>query len=199
MRSILVLLEDLVRSEFGSGDLAAVRAVAASRLGTVGVGDGPVGRVSAFVRALSEVRRRPLPEVYIFVGMRLVPSVVKDVPTNAQEPPSTRQVLLQLDQCAPPILDSLLPGVQVPSFDVELIDVEALRISFVGADDAASALEGVVHGLGLHFGERVEVRRVTPPSYAPDRRLLDVKITAERRTEEVASPVGVERRRFFPF
>ena len=83
MRSILVLLEDIVREEFGANDLAKVRAVAAERFEDVANGTGPAGRVAAFVRAISEVRRRPLPEVYTFVGMRLTETVVKDFPMKS--------------------------------------------------------------------------------------------------------------------
>jgi len=199
MRSILVLLEDIVRLEFGANDLAKVRAVAAERFGDIANGTGSAGRVAAFVRAVSEVRRRPPAEVYTFVGMRLAETVVKDFPTITHDRPSTRQVLLQINQLAPAVLDALVPGVDVPAFDVELMDAEALRVSFMGTSDAASLLEGVVRGLGQHFGERVECTRSPAPSYAPDRRLIDVKFGTNRRTEDAPSPTGVDRRKFFSF
>lgn len=199
MRSILVLLEDLVRLEFGAGDLAKVREIAAERFGDRANGTGVEGRVAAFVRAISEVRRRPLPEVYTFVGMRLTETVVKDFPMATRDRHSTRQVLQQLDQIAPAVLDALVPGVDAPAFDVELVDAEALRVSFSGPTDAASLLEGVVRGLGQHFGERVECRRSPAPAYAPDRLLIDVKFAPERRRADLPSPTGVDRRKFFSF
>ena len=198
MRSVLVLLEDLVRAEFGAADLASVRAIATSRLGAVGIGSGPAGRVSAFVSAISDVRRRPLPEVYTFVGMRLVAAVLRDEPTITRDRPSTRQVLLQLDHVAPWILDMLVPGAHVPSFDVELLDVESLRVSCTGVEPVAWLLDGVLRGLGQHFGERVEVRHVPPPSHAPERRVCDVTITPERRLKAAMLPPGGDRRRHFP-
>ncbi len=197
MRSILVLLEDLVREEFGPRDLEAVRMLAAKKLGEPGVEPGPVGRVESFVQAVAEVRRRPLAEVYTFLAMRLVAPVLKQFPALTRDLPSTRSVLLQINQIAPPIVDALAPGVAMPAIDVELIDVDSVRMSFMGASDAASMIEGVVRGLGTHFGERAEPLRVAPPTYAPDRRLIDVKILPERRAVEQPSPPVVERRRFF--
>jgi hypothetical protein len=199
MRSILVLLEDIVRLEFGANDLAKVRAVAAERFDDIANGTGPAGRVAAFVRAISEVRRRPLPEVYTFVGMRLTETVVKDFPMTTRDRHSSRQVLQELNQIAPAVLDALVPGVDAPAFDVELVDAEALRLSFLGSSDAASLLEGVVRGLGQHFGERVESKRSPAPSYAPERRLIDVKFGTDRRTEDAPPPTGVDRRKFFLF
>jgi len=199
MRSILVLLEDIVRLEFGAGDLASVRAIAVERFRDIANGTGPAGRVAAFVRAISEVRRRPLPEVYTFVGMRLTETVLKELPMITRDRPSSRLVLQQINQIAPAALDALVPGVDVPAFDVELMDAEALRVSFMGSSDAASLLEGVVRGLGQHFGERVEAKRSPAPSYAPDRRVVDVKFGVDRRTDDAPPPTGVDRRKFFSF
>jgi hypothetical protein len=80
-----------------------------------------------------------------------------------------------------------------------LIDAETLRVSFTGSSDMASLLEGAVRGVGRHFGERVEPTRAFSPAYAPDRRLIDVKITPDRRTADAPSPTGVDRRKFFSF
>lgn len=197
MRSILVLLEDLVRLEFGPGDLARVRAGAVQRFDDVANGTGPAGRVSAFVRALCDVRRRPLPEVYTFVGMRLATALAKDFPAITRDRRSTRIVLLEINHLAPTLLDALVPGVEAPDFDVELSGADTLRVSFVGTADVASLLEGVFRGIGQHFGERVVPSRIAPPAYAPDRRLIDVKITPDSRTDDVPSPTGVDRRKFF--
>ncbi len=199
MRSILVLLEDIVQSEFGPGALASVRAVAATRVTDAVYGAGSAARVTAFIGAVCEVRRRPLPEVYAFIGTRLATSVVKDFPMVTRDRQSTRLVLLQINQLAPAVLDALVPGVEVPAFDVELIDAETLRLSFTGSSEMASLLEGAVRGLGQHFGERVEPSRAFSPAYAPDRRLIDVKITPDRRTENAPSPTGGDRRKFFAF
>ncbi|WP_310571399.1 heme NO-binding domain-containing protein [Gemmatimonas sp.] len=199
MRSILVLLEDIVRLEFGPGELASVRAVASAHVSDAVSGTGSAVRVTAFVRALCQVRRRPLPEVYAFVGLKLAQSVVTDFPMVTRDRQSTRLVLLQINQLAPAVLDALVPGVEVPAFDVELIDAESVRVSFTGTPEMASLLEGAVRGLGQHFGERVEPTRASPPSYAPNRRLIDIKITPDRRTEDAPSPTGVDRRKFFSF
>jgi hypothetical protein len=198
MRSILVLLEDMVQREFGSSELASVRAISAERLEDAGRQGGAAGRVTAFVDALVQMRHRPSLEVYTFVGLKLVPPVLAEFKTAIRGHESTRSVLLQITRVAPQLLDVLVPGTELPDFDVELVDLETMRVTFHGTSEAAALFEGAVMGLGNHFHERVEARRVSPPSFAPDRRMIDVKIFPERRAAPpTPAPTGQERRRFF--
>lgn len=199
MRSILVLLEDLVQAEFGARDLAEVRAAAALRQQDPGRLPGPGGRVMAFVEAIAQVRRRPLCEAYQFVGLKLVPVVLREYPGLVRGHDGLTAILMQVSRVVPSALSVLLPGVDAPHFDLELMDAGSQRVSFEGFTEAACLVEGVLLGLGLHFGERVTVQRAMPPAFAPDRRLIDVKVQAgERRTApSLGPPDGKERRRFF--
>jgi hypothetical protein len=90
-------------------------------------------------------------------------------------------VLTQITRLAPVVLDTLIPGIPYAEFDVELIDLETMRIRFEGPAEMLAAFEGIALGLAKHYGERVEATRVPPPAFAPDRRMLDVKVGAERR------------------
>lgn len=199
MRSILVLLEDLVLAEFGPRDLAEVRELAAVRQRDAERRPGPGGRVMAFVEAIAQVRRRPLAEAYQFVGLKLVPVVLREYPGLMKGQASLTPLLMQVSRVVPSVVQVLLPGTDAPAFDLELVDADTQRVSFEGFNEAANLVEGVLLGLGLHFGERVTVTRGTPPSFAPDRRLVDVKVQpGERRSVPSAgAPDGKERRRFF--
>lgn len=181
MRSILVLLEDLVHAEFGPRDLAEVRTVAERKMSSVGRLSGASGRVMAFAEAIADVRRRPVHEVYQFVALKLMPLVIKEHRGLFTGYTSARTAMMQITRLAPVVLDTLIPGIPDAEFDVELIDMDTLRLRFEGPAEMLAALEGAALGLALHFGERVEVKRVSPPAFAPTRRLLDVRIGVERR------------------
>jgi hypothetical protein len=181
MRSILVLLEDLVQAEFGPRELAAVRASSSEHLHDVGRLPGAPGRVMAFVEAIADVRRRPVHEVYQFVAMKLVPLVLKEYSALLKGHTSSRTVLMQITRLAPVVLDTLIPGIPYAEFDVELIDLDTMRVRFEGPAEMLAAFEGIALGLAQHYGERVEATRVPPPAFAPDRRMLDLKVGAERR------------------
>jgi hypothetical protein len=196
MRSILVLLEDLVHAEFGPKDLAAVKERAAARLHDPGRLPGAAGRVMAFVEAIADVRRRPAQEAYQFVGFRLVPPVLAEFEEVLKGHTTTRAVFMQLSRIAPQVLDVLMPGIGDGELDVELLDLESLRVRFEGPIEMVAVFEGAAVALGQHYGERVEVRRVSPPAFAPERRLLDIKVAGERRvTPEGQPPYGDELRR----
>lgn len=200
MRSLLVLLEDLVGAEFGDHDLSKVRTVAAERMHDAGRLEGPTGRVMAFVQAVAQVRHRPVLEAYTFVGLKLVSLVAKEYPALLGEVNSTSALLMQVSRMVPTIGHALLPGVDVPHVDLELLDAGTHRLSFHGPAELAATIEGVVIGLGGHFGERVTVERGTPPAYAPNRRVIDVKVTGDpdrRKPPASGAPAGAERRRFF--
>lgn len=197
MRSILVLLEDLVQAEFGPRELAAVRASSTEHLHAVGRLPGAPGRVMAFVEAIADVRRRPVHEVYQFVAMKLVPLVLKEYSGLLKGHSSARTVLMQITRLAPSVLDTLIPGIPYAEFDVELIDLETMRVRFEGPAEMLAAFEGIALGLALHYGERAETTRVAPPAFAPDRRMLDIKIGQERRDAKTPAkpPSGQELRR----
>lgn len=197
MRSILVLLEDLVQAEFGPRELAAVRAASSDHLNDVGRLAGAPGRVMAFIEAIADVRRRPVHEVYQFVAAKLVPLVLTEYSTLLKGHTSARTVLMQITRIAPTVLDTLIPGIPYAEFDVELLDLDTMRVRFEGPAEMLAAFEGIALGLAQHYGERAEMSRVAPPAFAPDRRMLDIKVGAERRDAKTPGrpPAGQELRK----
>lgn len=197
MRSIQLLLDEVIQVEFGANDLTRIRAVAADKLTASGRGPGLGSRAMAFIEATASVRRRPESEMYAFVGTRLAPLAFKEVPNLLRSYQSTRSILLQVTRVAPAVLDAFVPGLPYPEFDVELIDGDTMRVAFDGPEPLADLFEGVALGIAQHFNERIVVSRANPPAYAPDRRMVDIRVIPERRNREGGAPGGVERRRFF--
>lgn len=197
MRSIQLLLEEVIQAEFGASDLNRMRAVAADKVASSGRGPELGPRAMALIEAAASVRRRPANEMYAFIGTRLAPVAFKEVANLLRSYQSTRSIILQVTRLAPVILDALVPGLPYPEFDVELIDGDTMRVGFDGPEPLADLFEGVALGIAQHFNERIIVSRANPPAYAPDRRMVDIRVIPERRNRDGAAPGGVERRRFF--
>lgn len=197
MRSIQVLLEEVIQTEFGANELNRIRSVAADRIAASGRGPELGPRAMALIEATASVRRRPANEMYAFVGTRLAPLAFKEVSNILRTYQSTRSIVLQVTRLAPAILDALVPGLPYPEFDVELIDGDTMRVGFDGPESLTDLFEGIALGIAQHFNERIVVSRANPPAYAPDRRMVDIRVIPERRNRDGAAPGGVERRRFF--
>lgn len=171
------LLEDIVRTEDGSAPLAKVRAVASE----AGAGNDPVAKVAAFAAALSGVRAKSLTDVYRALAAGVVAPIFRAFPILIRANKSTMSLLMHINQIAPATLEAIVPGVEAPDFDVELLGPESVRLRFIGSDAVAAIMEGVVEGAARHFGETVTCARGTSASALPDRRVLEVQIGAARR------------------
>ncbi len=178
MIPLLILLEELVHTDFGTADLSAVRERLRDRPPDEDVRD----RAKALLDALAAVQRRRPDEVYVWAGTRLVMPLAKDFPGIVRGHTSARTLLLQLAQVAPTVVADVLPGVTCPEFWQDFLDGETIRIGFDGPVEAAWLLEGVARGLGTHFGERVDTSRADAPPALKERRLVDVKVVPERRS-----------------
>lgn len=190
MRTLLERLEDIIRLEFGTADLAAMRA----RAGLPMDDATPFTQVAALIRAVAYIRRRSPEEMFTWAGAKLAAPLVTDHPNLLKPHVSVRTMLLQVSQLAPTVVQRLSPGSTCPDFWEDLLDGETTRISFDGPEEVASALEGVLRGLAAHYGEWVAVTRGTPPAVLPERRQVEAKVRPERRTENKTPPAGADRR-----
>ncbi len=192
MSSLLVLLEDCIKLEFGPGELAAVRAVAAERRDT----STTLQKTAALLSAVAEVRRKRESEVYRWFGKLLVEPMLREFPQLIKGYSSTRSLLLQCHQLATSAMTVFLPGTPCPELWADLLDQDSLRIGFDGPEEIAQLIEGVVQGFGVHYSELVEVSRATPPPQLAERRLIDVRVLPDRRHgpgAPPAAPVGERR------
>lgn len=197
MHSILSHLEQVVQAEFGQRDLAAVRAAFAERMQDADRLPEAAGAVMAFVEAVAHVRRRPVHEVYQFLALKAAPLVLPEHAALLKGHTSSRSVLMQVTRLAPSLLEAAVPGAPYAEFDVELLDLETMRVRFDGSAEMLAAFEGVVAGMAQHFGERAEMTRVSAPAFAPDRRMVDIKVGSERRAMNAPAkaPFGQEFRK----
>lgn len=177
MISLLVILEELVHTDFGTMDLTLVR----QRLAAQTPEPTVAGQACAFLDALAVVQHRAREEVYVWAAQRVVGPLVSEFPGTFKGHTSTRTLLLQLGQAAPALVTEVLPESVCPDFWEDFLDSETIRIGFDGAEEAAWALQGIAGGLGAHFGERVDASRGVAPPMLTDRRLVDVKVVPERR------------------
>jgi hypothetical protein len=185
MLSLLVLLEDCVRIEFGPTELAAVRAVASERT----TGPTTLDKARGFLSAIAEVRRKREPEVYRWFGKLLVEPLIKAVPQLVKGHSSTRTIALQLGNLARTAVAAMAPGLPCPDFWTDLLDADSLRVGFDGPEPVADILDGVLRGFAVHFSELIEIERGVAAPNLTQRRLLDLKVLPDRRSG-AGSPPG---------
>jgi hypothetical protein len=184
MRKIRLMMEDVVRVEFGADDLVAIQALATVHAPVGQSGDAEA--FTAFLRAVVEVRTMSPATVYRLMGRRLVTPVLEAFPVLTEAQPTAMSVILNIGRLLPKVVDALLPRIDMPALDVELLEHETLRLRFSGPAEMASLVEGVAIGLSAHFGERIEAVHLVPTEAFPESRVVQIRITTERR--------GVERR-----
>lgn len=191
MRSLQLWLEEIVQQEFGQPALAGIRAVASERQSSTSVAP----KVSAFIDAIAEVRHRTVPQTYAMVGRGLVTILYREMPAGLKPVESTRAALLQVNQLAKAVVPAMLPGVQAPQMDLELLDPVTMRLTFSGSSKIAALLEGVIHGLSAHFSEQLLVTPSVVLTPGEPRQRLDVRFASERRSGTASSATaGGERR-----
>ena len=171
------LLEDLVKTEDGPAQLARVRAIASK----ANPGNDPVAKIAAVARAVAGIRDKTLTDVYRSLGAGVVAPIFKAFPILIRANKSTMSILMHINQVAPATLEAIVPGVAAPDFDVELLGTGTVRLRFVGSEAVAAMVEGVVEGIARHFGESVKCGWGTSPSTLPDRRVLEVGVSASQR------------------
>jgi hypothetical protein len=184
MLKIRLMMEDVVRVEFGADDLVAIRALADSR--DRAGDDGERAVFAAFLSAVAEVRGLSPAKAHRLMGRRLVTPVLEAFPALTEAQPTAMSVILNIGQLLTKVVDALLPRVDVSALDVELLEHETLRLRFSGPAEMASLVEGVAIGLSAHFGERIEAVHFVPTEALPESRVVQIRITTERR--------GIERR-----
>lgn len=177
MSIINSFFEDIVKQEDGPAGLAKVRAIASEQA----VGNDANAKSLAFAAALATARGKSLPDTYRALGLAVVGPIFKAFPILIRANKSTMAILMHVNQVGPATLEAILPGVEAPDFDVELLGADSLRLRFVGSEAVAAVVEGVVMGCARHFGENVRCEWAASASALPDRRVLEVDISAPRR------------------
>lgn len=184
MTTLLVLLEDCVRSEFGAPMLDAVQAALSARP----AGEGPIEQAREFVVVLAGLRKQSVEDAYRWAGQVLAAPVLKLGLPSLKEHSSARTLLLRMHAVVPQTLSVIAPGTTAPEIWEDLLSDHTTRLSFDGPEEMALVLEGAASGLGAHFRELVTVARGTPPAALTSRRLVDVSVRPERRSGSGSAP-----------
>ena len=177
-----LLLEEFIETDFGAAELKAMRAHLSEGI----TDEFPAVAAKAILDALAAAQRRTPEQAYTWAGTRLGASITKLLPQAFRGHTSARSIILQMSAISAAVGRQLLPETALPEFWEDFLDGETIRIGFDGPAEVAWVLDGVVRGLGAHFGERVEVGRPSGPAALTERRLLDVKVIPERRSRASA-------------
>lgn len=191
--TLLVLLEDCVRNEFGAPLLDSLRADVSARP----EGGSTLEKARDFLAALAQRRKHSIEDTYRWAGMVLAAPVLKLGLPTLKEFSSTRTLLLKMHVVLPQAMSVVVPGVTPPDVWEDLLNDHTTRVSFDGPEEMALVLEGAAVGLGAHFRELVTVTRGTPPATLTSRRLVDVSVRPERRSGSGSPPpppVGERRK-----
>jgi hypothetical protein len=173
-----LLLEEFIEDDFGTAELKGVRAQVNGRNADA----SPAAAAKAILDALATAQRRTPEETYLWAGTRLAAPITKLLAPVFRGHTSTRTIVLQMSSLSAQVVRELLPETDCPDFWEDFLDGETVRIGFDGPAEVAWLLEGIVRGLGAHFGERVDVGRPAAPVALTERRQLDVKVVPERRS-----------------
>ena len=186
------LLEDIVKTEDGPAQLAAVRAIASE----YSPGHDGVAKVAAFATALGQVRSKSVVESYRSLGAALIPRILRAFPVLILANKSTMSLLMHINQVGPAILDAVLPEASPPEFDVELLGSDHLRLRFTASEHVSALVEGAVGGSAAHFSEKAECTWVASESILPDKRVLDIVLVPGSRPTLLTPAAIVIPRKF---
>ncbi len=189
MRSLQLWLEEIAQREYGQPALAGIRAVASERQSS----NRATTKAAAFIDAMAEARHRTVSQTYAMVGRRLVMIMYREMPRGLRPVDSSRSALLRINELAALVVTALLPGIQPPQIDLELVDPVTMRLTFTGDSRTAALLDGVIQGLAEHFSEQLIVTGSLVLYFGNTRQRLDVRFAVERRQGTSSSP-PLERR-----
>ena len=183
MLSPFVLAQDLIQQDFGPMELDAVR----TALPPPGNGRSSLDECVDALRALAFVQKRPVEDVLRWAGEAMVAPVVRDVPALVKGHQSGTTWFPLLDGAIRTALTACGCDEAPPEFWVDFLDHSTVRIGFDGPEEIAACVEGAVRGVARHFHERVDISRPTPAAILTERRLIDVKLSPDRRSAQTVS------------
>jgi len=133
------------------------------RAGFVGaytsLGSYPDEELMGLVRAASEILGVPKQVVVRDVGEGAIPLLAVRYPQFFAPHTTTRQFVLTLNDIIHPEVRKLYPGANVPEFDFETSDADALVIGYRSSRQLCALAEGFIIGAATHYGEQAEVEQ----------------------------------------
>ena len=198
----LLALIDAVVAELGDDTLVAgIHGRAAVLRSGAGNAADSVVRAITLMQAASEHVGRSLVDTYQLVGERAVPLLSQAMAQQMRHHGTVHTFCLHLNSIVQSELQALIPTVPLPFVDVEMLDLSALRLSFIGDENALALARGLLGGVARCYGQEarfIEVSEsvMSPAARASGRRYVDISFAADTRAEAVHHrPATDDRRR----
>jgi hypothetical protein len=153
------LLAEVVRRDLGEDawdDLLDAAGASGAYTSLGNYGDDEMMRL---VQAASAALGRSPAEILRWFGRGAMPLLAGKYPAFFRGPTSTRAFVLTLNDIIHPEVRKLYPGADVPVFDFDDSEPDALTMGYHSARRLCALAEGFILGAADHFGEDVTVRQ----------------------------------------
>lgn len=151
------LLEELVRRDQGEDAWDELLEVADLHGAYTSLGSYPDEEMLKLVAEISSSRQLTANEVIRWFGRHSLPLLAEKYPKFFEPHHTTRPFLLTLNTIIHPEVRKIYPGADVPVFDFDTSDEDALIIGYHSARKMCAFAEGLIEGAAAHFGEKVEL------------------------------------------
>ncbi len=198
MQPLLALLDTVLANLTDETACARIMDRAAERRKVLGSSAGTVARAEAVVMAFSDVARLSSADAYRIIANRAVAPLSGRMAKSLQKHSTAHTLCLNLNALIDDDLQPLVPTLELPVVDVEMIDASTLRVSLAASPDMVALAQGLLSGLAQHYGQQARFSEVPVPrgqAFSPPmlRRHFDVVFQrddrvagADRRTAAVA-------------
>ena len=198
----LLALVDAVVSDLGDEEIVTqIHGRAAVLRQNAGDVTDSVARAFALVQATSEQLGLSLADAFQLIGERAVPLLAEEMALQMRQHGTAHSFCLHLNEIVQSELQAMVPTVQLPFVDVEMLDISTLRLSFIGDDNALALARGLLGGVARSYGQSARMSEVpdsmtSPTARASGRQYVDMTFIADTRAESpLKRPAPDDRRR----
>jgi hypothetical protein len=153
------LLSELVRRDFGEDAWDDMLDAAGASGAYTSLGSYADDEMFRLVGAASAALQRSPAEILRWFGRGAMPLLAEKYPRFFEAPQSTRAFVLTLNDIIHPEVRKLYPGADVPVFDFDDSDPDALQMGYHSARRLCALAEGFVLGAADHFGDQVTIEQ----------------------------------------
>ncbi len=184
----LLSLVDAIVADLAITDAVRTRihARAAELRQSLGMAAGTLPRAQAAVLAIGEALQIPPWEAYRLAGEQALVHMAADLSRVFRLHTTAHTFCLNLNSVVQSELQALVPMLPLPVVDVEMVDLNTLRLSFEGSDEGMGLAQGLLSGVARHYGQEARFSEVPPAQMsamaeAVGRRYVDVTFVSDDR------------------
>lgn len=123
----------------------------------VGPGTYPDSDLFAIATAAAEKVGVPLPDALRAFGRFTFPKLAERYPMFVQDATSAKSFILSVHSVIHVEVRKLYPKAVTPSFTYEDTGEDTLKVNYTSARKLCQFMEGMLAGVGTHFGESIDV------------------------------------------